>query len=456
MVHGRQFLGGACTPGQARVRRSESHPAADSRQDARGETRIMTAPVPDEAVPESPQPAVGDGVAGLFQLRGFTGMMVGNVMSAVAFGTSRFVFVWMIGELTEWNPATAILGIVIGLPPLFLSAWAGSLADRLDPSRFGAAMFAISAIGFAITGVVVATDAMTVPLAMVFGLLTAIAPAMIMPLFQALVPAMVPAPRLMQGVAIQNLGMMVSTIAGVFLGGVVIQVFGVAAGFWLVTIASVLGAAVISRTPLPDHAAPVERRGAIREGARLALGSEPLRSLLGITTVFGLAIATSMLLLPEFARDVLGQESLAASALNVCMSVGMMITSMIIATRWTPRRPGLVLTIFATVAMGGGLIALGASRQYWVTALVAFAWGMNGGVAMTTLRTLTQVSTPPELMGRVMGLAATAQNGSFSFGALLLFGLVSATSVSSAMIIAGCICIVANGLIAMRPHVRSL
>ena len=405
--------------------------------------------------PSVPEP-VADGLRGLLALRAFRGLLLGNVLSAVGFGTSRFVFVWLVGELTEWNPATAILGIVIGLPPLLLSAWAGSLADRLDPRLFGIAMFALSAVGFGITGVLVASDSMTVPLAMVFGFLTAIAPSMLMPLLQSLVPAIVPRDRLMQGVAIQNLSMMVSTIAGVFLGGAVIQLFGIAAGFWLVTIAGVLGAVVFARTALPASAGSPTRRGAIREGARIALGTEPLRSLLAITSILGLAIAASTLLLPEIARDILDTESLAASALNVFMSLGMMTTSMVIATRWTPARPGLLLTAFSIVTLGGGLVALGASRIYLVTALASFAWGLCGGVVMTMLRTLTQVHTPPELMGRVMGLSAMAQNGSFPIGALLLFWLVSLTSVSTAMIIAGLICVGGTALVGTRPHVRRL
>ena len=187
----------------------------------------MTTHVPDNAAPDSTVAGAGDGLRGLLRLPGFRGLMLANVLSAVGFGTSRFVFVWLVGELTEWNPATALLGIVIGLPPLFLSAWAGSLADRLDPRHFGVVTFLVSSLGFGLTGVLIVADVMTVPLAMVCGFLTAIAPSMIMPLLQALVPALVPTHRLMQGVAIQNLSMTVSTIAGVFLGGVVIQNFDV-------------------------------------------------------------------------------------------------------------------------------------------------------------------------------------------------------------------------------------
>ncbi len=404
----------------------------------------------------TPASAPDDGVRGLMGMRAFRGLVVANVLSAIGFGTSRFVFVWMVGELTEWNPATAILGIVIGLPPLLLSAWAGSLADRLDPRRLGVGLFLISALGFGVTGLLVAGDLMTVPIAMVCGFVTAIAPSMLMPQMQALVPAIVPKERLMQGVALQNLSMMVSVIAGVFLGGAIIQAFGVAAGFWLVTIAGLLGAVTFATMPLPDHTPPTVRRGAVREGLRIGLGTEPLRSLLGITAVMGLAIATSTLLLPEFARDVLDKESLAASALNVFMSLGMMTTSMLLATRWTPSRPGLVLTIFSVTVIGGGLVAIGSSRVYAVTAVLCLMWGLGGGIGMTLLRTLTQMNTPPELMGRVMGLSMMAQNGAFPVGALLLFGLVSVTSVGTAMVIAGLICVAGTSAIAIRPHVRSL
>lgn len=400
----------------------------------------------------------GDGVAGLLGLPAFRGIAVANTLVALAFGSSRFVFVWLIGELTEWNPATAILGILLGLPALFLSAWAGSLVDRLPPRRLGLALLISGTVLFAITAILVDTSIMNVPVAMVCAFFTAISPAMLTPLLQAIVPSLVPGQRLMQAVAIQNLGMMVAMISGAFVGGGVIQLFGISAGFWVLAIASGLASLVYMATPLPDRLAGAggQRSGAIREGVRTALGTEPLRSLLAITFVMGIAITTSVLLLPEFARDVLAMESFAAGALNAFMSIGMMGTSFILASRWTPSRPGLVLTVTAGLFLGGGLIAIGSSRAYVLTAIFAFLWGMSGGIAMTLLRTLTQVNTPSELMGRVMGLAALAQNGAFPIAALMLFGLVSITSVASTMVISGVICTAAIWLISIRSHVRSL
>ena len=192
-----------------------------------------------------------DGIKGLLGIPAFRGIAIANTLIALAFGSSRFVFVWLIGELTEWNPATAILGIVLGLPHLFLSAWAGSLVDRLPPRQLGLGLMLASTVLFTITAILVDTRFMNVPLAMVCGLVTAIAPAMLTPLLQALVPSLVPGQRLMQAVAIQNLGMMVATIGGAFVGGGVIQLFGISAGFWLLAIASALAYVRYFFTPLP-------------------------------------------------------------------------------------------------------------------------------------------------------------------------------------------------------------
>jgi MFS family permease len=397
------------------------------------------------------------GIGTLVRLRAFRVVLVANVLSAIAFGTGRFVFVWLIGELTEWNPATAVLGIVIGIPPLALSAWAGSLADRLSARRLGTALFAISIVAFAVTGTIVTLDAMTVPLAMVCGFVAIAAPSMLIPLIQALVPSVTPPEQLMQAVALQNLSMMVSTMGGIFVGGAAMQVWGTQAGFWLLAIASAIGCIVVSGSTLPDRLVGASAtRGSIRDGARVALGTEPLRSLLAVTAVMGIAIATSALLLPEFARDVLDQDSLAASGLNVVMSVGMMVTSMVLATRWRPAHPGRVLAAFGVTTLGGGLIGIGLSRTYVVTALVCFGWGLCGGIAMTLMRTLMQQHTPPELMGRVMGLAATAQNGAFPIAAILLFGLVAALGVSGALVITGVICCALVAVVIVPPTLREL
>jgi predicted MFS family arabinose efflux permease len=397
-------------------------------------------------------------LASVFGMPAFRGIWVANVLAGIAMGTSRFAFVWLIGDLTGWDPAVAVLGVVIGLPALLLSAQAGALADRLAPRRFGVSLLASTSVLFAATAVLVPTTFMTVPVALVCAFCTAVPIAGTTPLLQALVPAVVPRDRLLQAVALQNMGMMSSLILGAFLGGGIIALFGVAAGFWVITASSALAAIQFGRTPLPASptGAGVDRKGAVREGLRVALGTEPLRSLLGLTFVIGMATAAVTLLLPAVARDVLDVGSFHAGLLNAAMGVGMMLISLVVAARPAPRRPGRVMVTLLVTTLGSGLALLGLSRSYPVSLIIILIWGAIGGVTMALLRTLIQEHTPPALMGRVMGLSALAMQGAFPLGSIVLFVLVRAAGLSSSLVIAGALCTTAVGAMATRPHVRRL
>lgn len=408
-----------------------------------------------------PSPPVAAGavsLASVFRIDAFRGIWLANVLAGIAMGTSRFAFVWLVGDLTEWDPAVALLGVVIGLPALLLSAHAGALADRLAPRPFGVALLVSTSMLFAVTALLVPTAMMTLPVALLCAFCSAVPIAGTTPLFQALVPAVVPRDRLLPAVALQNMGMMSSVILGAFLGGGIIALFGIAAGFWAITVSSALAAMQYRRTPLPlkPPAQGNHRKGAVREGLRVALGTEPLRSLLGLTFVIGMATTAVTLLLPAVARDVLDVGSFGAGMLNAAMGLGMMLVSLVVAARPAPARPGLVLVVLLSGTLGTGLVLLGWSRSYLISLTIVLIWGAIGGVTMALLRTLIQQHTPPMLMGRMMGLSALAMQGAFPLGSIVLFLLVRTAGLTSALVIAGALCTAAIGAIATRPHVRSL
>lgn len=394
----------------------------------------------------------------VFGIAAFRRLWIANVLAALALGTSRFTFVWLIGDLTDWNPAVAVLGVVVGLPALLLSAQAGALADRLPPRRLGLALLWSTAATFAGTGVLVGSPVISVPVALACAFVTAVPIAGTTPLFQSLVPVVVPRSRLLQAVALQNMGMMSSMILGAFLGGGIIALTGVAGGFWALAAASALAAVAYGRVPLPDQApgAGLDRRGAVRQALRVALGTEPLRSLLGVTFVVGMATAAVMLLLPAVARDVLEVGSFPAGLLNATMGVGLMATSLWVASRPAPARPGLVLVVVMGATMGTGLFLLGWSRSYALSLAITLAWGAAGGVTMALLRALLQEHTPPELMGRMMGLSALAQQGAFPLGSVVLFGLVRLAGLGPALMLAGVLCGVGIWAIGLFSPIRRI
>ena len=59
---------------------------------------------------------------------------------------------------------------------------------------------------------------------------------------------------------------------------------------------------------------------------------------------------------------------------------------------------------------------------------------------MALLRTLIQEHTPTAMMGRIMGLSALAMQGAFPIGSIVLFVLVRAAGLTSALVISGALC----------------
>ncbi len=397
------------------------------------------------------------GISGLFTFPGYPATWVANLLASTANGSSRFIYVWLVNDLTDWDAAVALLGIAMGIPALLFSVPGGSLADRIAPRRLAVPLLGIGALAFALSAALVASDWISVPLAVALAVVTGIPLALVTPVLQSVVPSIVPSDRLLAAVALQNMGLMVGMVAGALVGGAIIDAVGTAGALGFLAVVCAVAAVILSRAPLPGN--PRQRADEVTvpmgQVAKEALSTEPLRTLLWLTVILGFTTTATVLLVPVVARDVLGVDALAAGAINGLMGFGMMGTSVWLARRGAFARPARTMLAVLSIGLGTGLFLLGWSRVYLLTLTVAFIWGCCGGIAMALLRTLTQLNTPPERMGRVMGLSTLAQYGTFPLAAALLAVLVEATSARDALMISGGIIAVMVWSQWLRPTLRS-
>jgi MFS family permease len=373
-------------------------------------------------------------------------------------GSSRFIFVWLIGDLTDWSPAVTLLGLVVGLPALLLSPLAGALVDRLAPQHLGLGLLAATGTSFAVIALLVGSSVMNPALALVCALVNAVPIAGTVPFLQALTPRVVPRTLHLQAVALQNLGLNTSMIAGTLVASVSIAVAGVAGSLWVFAATNAFATLLLLRTTLPPDAVAVStpRRGAVRAGLRQALTTQPLRSLLTLSFTMGLAVSAVLLLLPAVARDVLMVGSVKAGLLTGSIGLGLMSGSLIIVRLPPQRRRGLVLALVATASIGAGPLLLGVSRSFPFSLAVTFLWGVGGGVVTALARTLIQEQTPHDLMGRMMGIAALAHQGAFPVASLLLYVPVKQFAMSDSLVLAGLVGTAAIAVTASRPAIRRL
>ena len=411
--------------------------------------------VPEEAAeahPVPPDAGAARPVREVLASADFRRYWLAQLLSALGNGSLRFTFVWLALDLSDASSAPGLVGVALGLPGLFITIPAGVWSDRHDRRRLIVGVQLAAGAVLVLTAVATWADVMSVPLAALLaavlgGLLAAAAPAL-----QALVAALVPPERLMTGVALQGMAANLALLFGAVVGGGTIALAGIGGAFAVLAVLQVLAAVAMSRVHLVARSTGPRRgmRGDIGEGIRFVIGTEPLRSLLGVGMLAGFMWGIVSVLLPEVARDVLGLDAFRASLLFASLGIGLMATSMLLASRQHIARPGLLIAIALSSGLGACVVVMGLSRSYALTLAVMLVWGIGGGTSMTLQRGLLQRQTPDELMGRVMGVNALTMIGSFPLAAGVASGLSSAMGPADALVVTGVVAMVGAVVLGWR------
>lgn len=399
-------------------------------------------------------------VLGLVSFRRF---LVAQFLSALTNGTLRFALFWLTLDLTDWDPAPSLIGLALGGGGLLVAVPAGAISDRIDRKGLFVRLSAVTTVVLAITTVFVATDVMTVGGVAIAALVLGALLAGVSPAVQAMVPALVPPDRLMNGVALQMISFNVATMLGALAGGLAIQLAGNAGGLGALVVIELLAVILMHRVPdLPrpstnDPATPrtTSLRTEMREGLDWSMSRPRTRAMLTIMLLIGFIWGAVTILLPDIAKNELGAEAFAASALFAPMGLGMIMMSLRLASAGGIERRGRLLAGALVAVLGPAVVLAALSPWYAVTLLAMGIWGMGGGIVMTMQRTILQEEIPDALMGRVMGLNTVGLLGSFPLAAAVSAALTSVVAASTALaVMAGTVTVLAIALTS-RPAVHA-
>lgn len=399
----------------------------------------------------------------MLALRDFRLYWGAQFLAALIGGISRFAFIWMALEISDRSTAPALLGFAVGIPGLIVSLPAGAISDRVDRRLLVIWVSLGGAAVLAATSAVLFADLINIPIAMVlaFGVGTAVA--VVTPALQAMVPQLVPPERLMNAVGLQNMGQSVAQIAGAVIGGGAITLFGLGTAFAIFTAIMLAGIGFMWLVVLPPYERAQRAEGGVVSsllgdiwaGLKYAGGRDPLRSLIIVGLFMGSGIGAYGILMPDIGKNELGQEAFATSLLVGMLSVGMVTTSLFLASRHHVSRRGLMF-LAAFNCFGPGLMAIGLSNNYAMTVVIMIIWGGCGGVLMTSQRTLLQAHTEQHMMGRVMALFALTFNGLLPISAVYVGLMRSHFGPGDTLAIMGGVMAIGAILIASRSQLRHM
>lgn len=396
-----------------------------------------------------------------FQGRDFRFYWLATFAYFLVFGAQRFTFVWLVVDISGRAGLAGLTGFALGIPAFFVTLPAGVWADRLHRGRMVTSTnLAGAAVTFTVA-LLIWGDVMSVPLALGAALALGLATAMTQPPLTAIVPLIVPRERLMSAIVLRTMGQNLAQIFGAAIGGGAIAAWGFGGGFALQAGCYGLAALAMFAVRVPPLAqAPGERppmRTQLLEGLRFVFGNPALRALMLIMAASGLfMLGPVFVLVPVIAEEKLGQEAFAAGLLFAATGSGMLLMSVVLASRRDLRGKGRLFLV--NMVIGAPVLAMmGLAPWYWLLAASMFAWGLGGGIFVNMNQTLLQMNTPDRVMGRVMSISVLCIAGVLPLGSLLAGVAAEVVGADVYMVICGAVLlVVAVAAYARQPELRAM
>jgi MFS family permease len=396
--------------------------------------------------------------------RNYRLFFAGQGVSLIGTWMTRIATGWLVFRLPGADPALLLgaVGFVGQSPAFFLAPFAGVLVDRWDRRRLLVLTQALSAVQSGLLALlafqpVLGPEALwqIIGLSLFQGVINAFD----MPGRQAFLVEMIEQREdLPNAIALNSSLFNGARLVGPSVAGVVIALAGEGWCFLVDAISylAVIAALLAMRVPPRHHeAAPPPLRG-LREGLSYAFGFAPIRALLLLSAVTSLAGMPYTVLMPIFAKDVLGGGPYTLGFLTGASGVGALAGALYLASRRTVLGLGRLI-VLAAATFGVGLVGFALSSQLWLSLALMVLTGFGMMVQMAASNTILQTIVEEDKRGRVMSLYGMAFLGMAPFGSLLAGGLAAAAGAPLTVAVGGLACLAAAGLFAAQlPRLRGL
>jgi MFS family permease len=279
------------------------------------------------------------------------------------------------------------------------------------------------------------------------------------PARQSFVLEMVERSVLTNAIALNATMFNMAFVIGPAIGGLTYALFGPGWCFVINGLSFVAVIAALGSMKIPPQTLPAARNSALAE---IRIGMAAVNAdrrilaiivLLAALSLFGMSFAT---LIPAWAVQVLGGNSLTNGFLQSARGIGALLAALTIASFAQRGFRGRLITV-ASFCLPAVLILFSFTRTLPLSLLTLFAVGATNIFVNNFANALVQGLVPDAVRGRVMGIYMLAFFGITPIGALLAGGVATAlgaplTIAISAVCFLGC----AGAITAAVPAIRKL
>jgi MFS family permease len=396
--------------------------------------------------------------------RNFRLFFGGQTISLIGTWMTRVATGWLVYRLTGSALLLGTVSFAGQIPTFLLAPFAGVWVDRLDRRQVLVWTQTLSMVQSLALAALTLSGHITIPLLLMLSVMQGCVNAFDMPGRQSFMVKMVDDKRdLQNAIAINSSMVNVARLIGPSLAGMLIAV---SSEGWCFLIDGISYIAVIASLLMMRLHAPVVKRAATSMLTELQAGwtyvSEflPIRTILMLFALISLMGMPYVVLMPIFAKKVLGGGPHTLGFLMGAMGLGALLSALSLAARRHVR--GLVKMIpIAAAVFGAGLVGFGLSRWFWLSMAMVFLAGMGMMQGMAASNTVIQTIVTEDKRGRVMSYYTMAFMGMAPFGSLLAGSMATAMGAPLTVMVNGALVLLgaawfATRLPALRRQIRPI
>lgn len=375
--------------------------------------------------------------------RNFRLYFIGQLISNTGNWLTNVALILLVLKITGSGFDVGLLTACQFGPILFLSLWAGSIADKVDKRRLllvTQSLEMLQSIGLAILAFMPHPSLVALYILATFG---GIFLAFDNPFRRSFVSEMVPASDIPNAVVLYSTIVNVSRIFGPALAGLLVVTLGFGWGFTLdaASYIAVLIALLMMRTAELHHQTRKQQtKGGIREGLNYIM-SMPVLWISFVMLIFiGTLSYNFNVTLPLFVTDTLHSSDGVFTILYSVFSLGAVVCALVVAHR---SFIGIRHIIIGAIALGFTMLLLAVVSDVTTAMPVAFLIGMASILYMNATTALAQVEAKHEMHGRVLALQSVFTIGTTIIGGPLSGWLADVMGARSPFIFGGIVCLLA-------------
>ena len=345
------------------------------------------------------------GFVDAFRYSDFRVLWISTVSNQLGLGMQQVVLGWLVFEMTGSVGMVGVMFAMRSAPNLVVGFIAGPVTDRIDrrqvmrSSVFG--LMAISLLGavFLFAGV------LTIWPIMLGTFLMGVCQAFYMTSRQVYAYDIVGSDSAVRGIALISLAQRVGGIFGALIAGALIDWWGPAGTFLVMTVSYALGVVALYWLRRAGQSAPLERETIwenVTNYFRALGGNRIMVSLMVTTAAVEMLGFSHQVLLPVLAKDVFFVGASGLGVLTAFRFLGGALGVFVSAALGQVRRRGvLLLTVIAL--FGGGEVLLSLSTTLWTALIFITLINVMASVTDILHQSLLQLNVPNEQRGRAMG-----------------------------------------------------